>query len=327
MMFRRGSKKPAKLPFSSGNSLRLCTEALQALERYERDRTAGDLEAAERELSKCVQRYPGDMLPKFYLGSVKTLVGYRGLDEAVMLLSDVAENGPPDLKITAQYNLAVAYIERYNEDGFQKAEAILESLAKDAKRREFWSARVELLYIQAHRIWSFRYPDRRKGPIEDRRLRAAIPEVEKALEKFWKGLKESKFRGDSEFEAGYWNALGTLAEAMAGFVPEKREEYGREAEHAFEQARQDPQYWFYATSNLARLYSEVLNDPTKSRSLWAEILKARPNDEYAEFNLGLDAKKEGKLEEACGHFERAPNIPEAVEALERLRASTPGGAG
>jgi tetratricopeptide (TPR) repeat protein len=318
MMFGRGSNKPARFPFSNGESLRLCTEGLQALERFGQTRTPRDLEAAERELGECVQRYPREMLPKFYLGSVKTLVGYRGLDEAVTLLTDVIENGPADLKMNAQYNLAVAHVERYSKDGFEKAETILESLTGDAKRREFWSARLELLYIQAHRIWDYRRPERRKDPVEEKRRRAEIPDLEMALKKFHADLEASRFRGDSEFEAGYWNVSGTLAEAKAGLMPDERERFGREAEHAFDLARKGPEYWFYATSNLARLYFEVLNDSAKSQTLWGEVLKSRPGDEYAEFNLGQIAEKEGKLEEARMHYEKAPHIPEAVTALDRV---------
>lgn len=329
MMFRRESNKPARLPFTSGDSLRLCTDGLQALERFERTRIPRDLKAAERDFGECVQRYPDDMLPKFYLGSVKTLLGYEGLDEAVTLLSDVVKNGPKDLRINAQYNLAVAHVERYSEDGFRNAQTILESLTGDSKQREFWLARVELLYIQAHRIWEHRHPERRKDPAEQKRWFAEISEIEKALKKFHSDLERSPFKGDPEFEAGYWNAFGTLAEAKAGLIPEKREEFGHDAEHAFERARQDRGYWFYATSNLARVYFEVLNDIPKSLSLWGEIQKFRPGDEYTEFNLGLIAEKTGKLEEARMHYGRAPHIPPAGKALDRLKglASTPEEAG
>src|ERR1035441_5855066 len=156
-MFGKRGRNSAKLPFPNRDSFRLCSEGLQALERFERQASRADLDVAEERLAKCVRLYPSDIVPKFYLGSVKTLVGYRGLNEAIALLADVVEQGPDELKPAAQYNLAVAHIEQYDDVGFSLAEGILKPLADNTRkgdlsvRRLAWSAQVNLLYIRAHR--------------------------------------------------------------------------------------------------------------------------------------------------------------------------------
>ena len=77
------SANPSLLGSSPGaRSFRLCTEGIEALERFERQASATQLRIAETRLEECVRLYPSDLVPKFYLGSVKTLTGYAGLDRA-----------------------------------------------------------------------------------------------------------------------------------------------------------------------------------------------------------------------------------------------------
>jgi tetratricopeptide (TPR) repeat protein len=323
MMFGKRRSSSAKIPFTNSESFRLCTEGLQALERFERQASRTDLEIAESQLGHCVRRYPTDMVPKFYLGSVKTLVGYRGLDEAIMLLTDVVERGPADLKPAAQYNLAVAHIERYDDLSFERAETILEGLAANASRAGksirllTWSARVNLLYIRAHRIWEHR--DLRTA--DDRAAVKLVPGLERAMEEFREELEQSDFKNDRDILADYWNALGTLRETQARFSrdPKQREDFGRLAKDAFGLALESKNDWLDAKSNLARLYYEVIKDPETSRKLWAEVLQVRPDDHYAHYNLGWIDLDEGKREEARDHFRKAaPEIVGAKVALEML---------
>lgn len=85
MTFWAPIRKNKTLQFSEMGSFRLCTLGLRALEQYENSASEGDLRLAEESFGKCVQRFPSDVLPKFYLGTVKTLKGYEGLDEAKSL--------------------------------------------------------------------------------------------------------------------------------------------------------------------------------------------------------------------------------------------------
>ena len=320
-MFGKQNNETAKV-FANSESFRLCTEGLQALERYERRASRADLEAAEIQLLECVRRYPADMLPKFYLGSVKTLTGYRGLNEAVALLTEVIEGGPENLRAVATYNLAAAHIQQYDETGFKEAERLLNQLATQAPegdyidRRLIWLARVRMLYIRADRIWH----RRRRKTFEDRSAGELIAPLEQDFASFYSAFEKTEFNRDPELIARYWNALGTLREAQAWFLSD-RQQYGAQARAAYEIALEHKRGWVATTSNLARLYHEILNDKAKARELLAHVFQVRPDDSYAFFLLGSIDLDEGKLQDARVNFAKAaPNIPEAKTALDDLNA-------
>ena len=305
--------------FSAGESFRLCTEGLQALERYEREPSGHQLDLAQQRLQECVRRYPADLIPKFYLGSVKTLAGYAGLEDAEQLLTEVVERGSGDLRLAAQYNLAVAHIERYDSAGFDRADRILRDLAGDLtsgtpqRRRMAWSARANQFYIQAHRLWSLRA----REPLEKDATRQAAA-LREALLAFKSELDRSEFNADADINADCWNDLGTLSEAQAYFEPDRQDDFARQAEQAYRKALEYKRDWIDAKSNLARLYQEVFKNAETARQLWEEVLRVRPDDDYAHYNLGLLDLAKGDPAEARKHFEKAPNIPEARAALDRL---------
>jgi len=304
-----------KKQFSNSESFRLCTEGLQALERFERRASRSDLELAENRLGECVRLYPGDILPKFYLGSVKTLVGYRGLGEAVTLLSEVAERGRGDLKASAQYNLAVARIEQYESESAKLAKDLLAPLAEQQPNESWvkWSARVNLLYLRAEEVWK-----QRKSKSPDPAVFASISSLVSEFERFDDEVQGSAFRYDADILADYWNALGTLFEARAWLTESGGGEFADQARKAYEKALGLKSDWVAATSNLARLYQERFNDPETARRLWQEVLKVRPDDEYAHYNLGLIDLQAGNREKAREHFQKAPEIDKAAAELKRL---------
>src|ERR1700733_7853713 len=98
------SKTVSGQSFGSVKSFELCTEGLQALEQYANQPDEKVLDLAEQRLSECVLKYPDEMLPKFYLGSAKTLRGEVGLKRAIDLLQTVVNEGSQDLQFAAQFN-------------------------------------------------------------------------------------------------------------------------------------------------------------------------------------------------------------------------------
>jgi tetratricopeptide (TPR) repeat protein len=306
--------------FTEARSFRLCTEGIEALERFERQASPTQLHIAESKLEECVRLYPSDLIPKFYLGTVKTLTGYAGLDRAEVLLKEVVASGPDELRIAARFNLAVSYIERYNLEAFAKADSILQELTEDpaaakaGRQRMVWAARANRLYIQADLFW------RHRGSGQ----RANIPYVEGApalraqFEAFKAELDKTEFRNDSDILADYWNALGTLSEAQSSWIGFQNDMFASEAKLEYETALRYKKDWIAATSNLARLHQDVLGDPKKAEELWAKVLAIRADDAYAHYNLGRLEQSRGNIEKAREHFAKALEIPEAVVALRNL---------
>lgn len=306
--------------FTEARSFSLCTEGIEALERFERQASATQLHIAETKLEECVRLYPSDPIPKFYLGTVKTLTGYAGLDRAETLLTEVAESGPDELRIAARFNLAVSYIERYNLDAFAKADSILKELTEDpaaakaGRQRMVWAARVNRLYIQADLFWRHRGWNHKENiPFAE-----GAPGLRAQFEAFKAELDKTEFRNDSEILADYWNALGTLSEAQSSWVGFQKETFANEAKLEYETALRYKKDWIAATSNLARLHQDVLDDPKKAEELWAKVLAIRPNDAYAHYNLGRLEQSRGNIAKAREHYAKAPEIQGAVEALRNL---------
>lgn len=306
--------------FGTVESFRLCTEGLQALERYERQPAEkGNLKKAEERFQECVAKYPDEMLPKFYLGSVKTLRGYTGLDEAVPLLQSVVEQGTPDLQFAAQFNLAAAYIEKYEPRAFDKAENLLLNLvdkasSQDAEdQRLLWWSRAILLYIYAERIWKTRENEVKPDP-------STVSDLIRKFDAFKEQLDESPFRQDAAILAEYWNAFGTLTEARAFFEPARNKEFGEEAKEAFSRALSYRPGWMGYRQNLARVYGDVFKDYDTAFRIWNELLEIRPDGHYIHYNLGKLYYQLELRDLARGHLKKAVIswLPEAQALLEKM---------
>lgn len=322
----------SKLRFSGVESFRLCTQGLRALEQYESSTSKDDLRRAEQQLDECVRLHPSDVLPKFYLGSVKTLMGYDGLDYAKLLFQEVIDQGDATLSFAAKYNLAVAYVETYTAEGFSKAEELLAELiaAKPAGRsreKTIWSARATLLYIRADRIWR-----NREEPRESDCLAAS--KLMQDMDAFAKSLEKSPFREDPDILSGQHNARGTLLEFLARASRERdHDDYATRAKVEFESAAAQKVSYVNSMSNLARLEGEVFGNRELARKMWNRLLNMGKSGEYIHYNLGMIDEFEGDKErdlkhkeEALKHYEAAlkhyqiaaPQIDEAKAAYERL---------
>jgi len=302
-------------PFGTVESFKLCTEGLRALERYEREPLPADLRVAEARFEECVRKYPAEILPRFYLGSVKTLRGYAGLDEAVSLLKTVVDQGTEDLRLVARFNLASAYIEKY--DSFDEAEKLLHELEDDAgsvnpeQQRMVWWSRAILLYIDAHRIW-----ETRKGEQHDQQ---ALDDLDSRFETFQQDLEQTPFRNDALILAECWNVKGTLIETRAYFEPDRSVELGEEAKAAFLRALSYKPVSLGYRENIARVYGDILKDRKTAIELWKKLLDLRPDGHYIHYNLGKLYYELGDRAAARKHLAlAAPKIDKAEKLLKKM---------
>jgi predicted Zn-dependent protease len=312
--------KPASddLQFSAAESFRLCTQGLRFLEQYESSTSPDSLNKAEEDLSRCVALYPSDVLPKFYLGSVKTLRGYEGLEEAKLLFNQVIEQAGPSLSFAAKYNLAVANVEEYSIDGFSEAEKLLRELitskpSNESSKRMVWSAQAVLLYVRADRLWR-----NRTKPSDDDHATAL--QLQSDQDAFESKLKDSPFRDDREIWSDELNARGTLQEFLyyASTDTVQKSKAAENARFAFQKAAELKVDYVNSMSNLARLTQDVFEDRVGARQIWERLLKMGKSTQYIRYNLGKIDEAEGNIERAREHYEAAPKIPEAKAALERL---------
>jgi tetratricopeptide (TPR) repeat protein len=308
------------LRFSAAESFRLCTQGLRFLEHYESTTSVESLKKAEEDLSRCIELYPSDVLPKFYLGSVKTLQGYDGLAEAKSLFNEVIEKGGPALSFAAKYNLAVANVEDYSPEGFSTAEKLLGEVVDakpsgDGAKKMVWAAKATLMYVRADRIWK-----QRSKPTDD--ARKAALEFQAEMDSLEKNFSASPFKGDRDVRSDLLNSKGTLQEFLYyASTDEKQKDAAREsAKSAFKQAADLRVDYVNSMSNLARLTQDVFKQLPAARQMWEQLLPLGKSTQYIHYNLGKIDRAEGNIEKAREHFEAAPSIDGAQEAIKELDA-------
>jgi tetratricopeptide (TPR) repeat protein len=312
------SRKRLRDQFSNGDSLRLFTEAVEYFQAYQKEPDSQQIEDAVQKLETCRDRYPNDLLPLYYLGLVRVEQGYTGVPEAIKIferiLSDVKDKS---LELDATYNLGIANIELYDDKATIRARKLLNNAVSMAKQVDAVQARaaglhskVLLLYMDADALENLRW---------DELLEVA--KVEKRLEELAKELSDGDLPEvpKNYIHAEYWNVKGIVARYRSISAYEGSERIARrnQAKEAYEKALQYKRNWIPSLSNLATLYQDQFEKPKKALELWQEVLRIRPDDQYAHYNLGkfhhdTDPKK------ARRHYEKAPSIPEARRALARL---------
>ena len=130
------SSRPAvgasnELQLSSPSSFRLFSDGVVALNDYEQTTKASALERAKEHLELCVESFPEDVLPRFYLGLVASLLGDMNQDEAIKLFKSVETSRIESIRLPAKYNLAATFIERYDSKGFDEAERLLDEVVTE----------------------------------------------------------------------------------------------------------------------------------------------------------------------------------------------------
>lgn len=208
---------------------------------YERNAAPGALDVATERLSTCVQRYPADLLPRFYLGIAKSLTGYRGVAEAIEQFRYIEATGVEALRLTTQYNLAAAYIEKYTPEGFAYAEHLLSELVGELKRqgdlkpKPSWLRLVTGRSDEPHRVaellfqaWAVLLFVQTRQKLWIHRTRKRGAEVDKAVENlkeqfgeferdFTKAGGEQIIPGAEDIRADFWNGKGLWNESQAWF--------------------------------------------------------------------------------------------------------------
>lgn len=144
-----------QLRFSDSTSFRLFTEGVQQLQFYEQSARADSLEEAADKLSQCVANYP-DILPRLYLGIVRAQQGEEP-DEAVHLLQEVLDRNVPELRATAKYYLAEAYLSKYTAEDIAQADTLLQEVQSDKATSPKDQARIQELQLRSQGLRAFIY--------------------------------------------------------------------------------------------------------------------------------------------------------------------------
>lgn len=318
----------SELKFTNTHSFRLFTAGVEALQAYEREAHSEILSQAAASLEECVRIYPNDMLPVFYLGVVKTLQGYSGLDQARALFQKILDQGIAELEPAAKFHLAWAHLEQYTPEGFDIAEHLLNEVLRATEGQKPTTESTNLR-LQAEAMLAFIYvretlwSHRKEGAAlesevakAERRLRQFRTEADKA------SLAEA---AKNDLLAEWNNTRGLLCEFEAWAAPEAavRPRFARDALHAYDEALHYKANWLPAIQNKVRVHMELVGDAEAAKILLLKSLEIDPNAEYSHYLLGKIFEP-NNTSKAMEHYGRAPSIPEAKEALKRLASgSTP----
>jgi tetratricopeptide (TPR) repeat protein len=306
----------ANVRFTSTESFQLFAQGLESLQAYESNAAHEKLDGAEIKLQACVSKYPHDVLPRFYLGVVKTLRGYAGLDEAIREFEYVLKSGIEELVPDAMFNLAVAHIERYTPADFQKASELLEETRREIQTRRA-SVKYETLRLQAKILEAFifirqsAWVDRKRNPPSSETIRKSEDLLRDFKSDYDKAAILETARPD--LLADFENVRGLLAESRA-WVPEgetARKQHAAEAVSNYEDALEQKIGWIPAKSNLARVYQEVLGQLEIAEKLLRDVIEVRPDDQYSYYMLGRNYDARDDESRAIPFYEKAPQIPSA----------------
>ena len=336
--------------FSTPRSLQLFIQGLTGLQAYERTPNPKSLGDAVQALEQCVQSYPSDALPQFYLGLAKTLVGSApALERAINLFSVLRDSGPEFLRLPAEYNLAAAHVEKYGPNDTEQAERLLRGLLNKvgtrapqspirrflarvgfsdsiARLRQVDALRAQALALLAfcltrQRLWEHR---RQRTPVDDQ-LRQHEPEIDGFLKEATglvnPPLTESVRR---EVLADAANVRGLLAEYKAhGHDKRVDRKLAETAIAHFNEATRYRPKWIPALGNMARVHLELLSNWSETEALCTAVFAIRPDEEYAHYLMGQVRQQQGKAIEAVKHYMKAPNIPKAAERAKPLLDQLP----
>ncbi len=335
------------LALSCSESFRLFSEGLQALTAYEQSAEKSCLETANQRLELCVNKYPADVLPKFYLGIAKSFLGdMQHLEEAINYFRSVESINIHTLRLSTKYNMAASYIEKYNDTDMQRAEELLDEVItelsekKSLRNETLWTRfltllRIQnkpqvdeflfqswalLLYVRIHRdLWEKRQPDNLEG------LGSTIEKLGQELDRFWKEFNLADPGHNSGVKgilADYWNAKATFEESLASLYsieqPEVSREHAAKAIAEFEKAIRMKPNWPAAKANIARMNWKLLGQVDKAEALFTELINGVEQVEYAYYCRGEISFEAKKYKRAAEDFAKASNkIPRAQKKLAR----------
>ncbi|MBB2708412.1 hypothetical protein N2597_22585 (plasmid) [Rhizobium sophoriradicis] len=326
-----------ELKFGDGRAAGLFVEALHLLRRYEETSSKHFLEDAQAALEKSLRFSPRELLPKFYLGITKSVLGELDQKDAIRIFRDFSKSDIFSLRTAAKYNLAAAYVETYNLNRFPPAIGELDKLLQELKRegiplgqakfvRALWErcgdqrARVEPLYYLAEvtrdfllihlDIWKPRW--KRHAAAEVRRQGEQMLKALKVREAALK--RHEKFLGGQRCEiwAWHWNNVGIVYAALAA-VARRSNDTGVDAkadnaERCFDLAHKSDPNFGSSRANLARLYFEIRGNYEKAIQLFEEVSLGLEAPDLAHFCLGKLHTIAQNREKAIDHFKSSKSI-------------------
>jgi hypothetical protein len=316
--------------FSSTRSYQLFHEGLDSLRSYEKGASNTELVEAEKHFRECVDAYPSDLLPRFYFAVVKTLEGYRGLNEAIEQFNYVISNGAKELATEAKYNLAIAYLQKYTPRDAEKANELLKE-TKQELARTLTSSKSRTLELQVRLIEAYLFvhyklwDQRHKNPVtQDSELAS---EAQKLLDAILAECNSGEILQSlkSDLLADYYNTLATFWESLAWSKSDAdKQQAATNAAEYFKKSLNEKPNWLPAKSNLARVYQELLGADDEALLLWDDVLKGRPDDHYTYYMKGqiLETRQPKSL--AIAAYRRAADyIASANLRLARLLEQIP----
>lgn len=324
-----------ELKFSDSRAAGLFVEALHLLRRYEQTSSKHFLETAQTVLEESLKISPRELLPKFYLGITKSVLGDLDQREPIHIFREFSESDIFPLKAAAQYNLAAAYVETYNRKRYPEAIRILKTLLRELKLKgvplgqhnsvrrllEYFGdrrIRIEQLFYQSLEtrdymwihlhIWDSRWTSHAD------KISAKADRVIERLKAREAGLKKhERFLGSQRGEiwAWHWNNMGMIEESRAAIARRTNvdpEPAAREAEKCFDAARKSDPSFESSRGNLARLYFEIRGNFQKAIQLFEQVALGAEDTVYAHFSLGQLYTIEQDREKAIYHFKFSKHI-------------------
>ena len=334
-VYQPTAELPPPLRFSNAECLRLFSEGVQQLQRYSVSADSLALNLALERFSKCTQRFPSDILPRFYLGVAKTLTSYDGADEAIDHFRAVESAGTPSLRLIAAYNRAIALIAKYSGPAFEEAEHILVGVLATVRAlrnarddsSELVEADLHSLYCQAvAKLQFIRVRQKLWAARETLTVESHEPiatELRGELAKFQEELTETPPAvAADDIWAYHHNNVGLLDESCAYLYratdPRKSRDYAERSLRQYQMALAKKNGWPNAMANLARVEYEFLDKKDEAIAILEQLAQGLQQAQYAHLLLGRAYLDRGDKERARQHLEQAPKIPEAVSLLKSL---------
>ncbi|MFA1623295.1 hypothetical protein ACDY96_10790 [Rhizobium mongolense] len=320
-----------QLKFVDGRAAGLFVEALHLLRRYEETSSRHFLEEAQAALEKSLTISPRELLPKFYLGITKSVLGQEDQKDAIRIFKEFSKSDLFFLRTAAKYNLAAAYVETYNLNRFPKAIDDLEELSTELTTkgiplgqkgfvRALWEfcgdqrVRVEPLYYLAQvtrdyllihlKIWQPRW----KEKVADKVREQSIQMLKTLAAREATLKRHDQFLGGQRGEIWAWhlNNIGIIHSALAAIARRGNcsdiDKHADNAEKYFDRAHKSDPNFGSSRANLARLYFEVRANYEKAIQLFEEVSLGLEASDLAHFCLGQLHTIAQNREEAIEHF-------------------------
>ncbi|MBB3303299.1 tetratricopeptide (TPR) repeat protein [Rhizobium sp. BK077] len=319
------------LRFIDAQAAGLFIEALHFLRRYEETSSKPFLEHAQAALEKSLTISPRELLPKFYLGITKSVLGEEDQKDAIRIFKEFGKSDIFFLRTAAKYNLVAAYVETYNLDRFRESIIDLDALSKELTKegiplgqtglvRALWECcgdkrvRVEPLYyltevtrdyLSIHlEIWKPRWKKK-----SEKEVRTQAIQMRKTLAARGAALKShDRFLGGQRGEiwAWHWNNLGIVDAALAAIARRNNcgdlDTLAASAEKYFDEAHNADPNFGSSRANLALLYFEIRADYGEAIERFEEVSLGLEASDLAHFRLGQLYTIEQNREKAVAHF-------------------------